>query len=618
MERHLKSHLACTLFALLLTCTTWAGNYKSFKVSVYTRAYEVEKMKDLQWLDSTWNIISSQVKVDKIYLETHRDLLIVPDATLEQAKRFFKEKGVEVGGGITYTIDESNSFETFCYSNPDHRKKVREIAEHTAKHFDDFILDDFFFTSCKSDIEIKAKGEQSWTKYRLDLMTKAGQELVLQPAKKVNPKVKVIIKYPNWYDHFQGLGFDLERGPQLFDAIWTGTETRDPGTAQHLQNYLSYNIIRYFDNLRPGYNLGGWVDAGGSNMGMDRYAEQLWLTMFAKAPEINLFAYHQLIGVKLNPDVHRKQWQGQGTSFDYDEMMQPVALNGGAKVVPTTMARVAGVAFEQIDQFVYKLGNPVGIYSYKPFHSLGDDFLQNYLGMIGLPMNMVPRFPENQKVVLLTEQAAADPKIMTHIKKQLQSGHDVVITSSLLKAIPDQIAQVSELRCTDLKAIVNDMGRHGKLDREILIPQVRYQTNDAWEVISAGRPLDGGVSGYPIMLRAPYSTGNLYVLTIPDDMGNLYDYPASALNVIRRILSQDLDVRLEGPSKVTLMVYDNGTFIVESFLDEAVTVQVVTDEKVSSLTDIVSGKSYLPSDGKNSYRVTLMPHSYKVFKKETK
>ena len=178
-----------------------AGNYKSFKVSVYTRAYEVEKMKDLHWLDSTWTIISSQVKVDKIYLETHRDLLIVPDKTLEQAKKFFQDRGVEVGGGITYTIDESNSFETFSYSNPEHRKKVQEIAEHTAKHFDNFILDDFFFTSSKSDIDIKAKGDKSWTQYRTELMTEAGQNLVINPAKKVNPNVKIIIKYPNWYDH---------------------------------------------------------------------------------------------------------------------------------------------------------------------------------------------------------------------------------------------------------------------------------------------------------------------------------------------------------------------------------------------------------------------------------
>ena len=197
------------VFLLCMVCnmTMQAKAYESFKVSIYVRAYEVDKMKDIHWLDSTWNVISQQLEVDKIYLETHRDLLVVEDATLEQAKKFFHDRGIETAGGITYTINEANSFETFCYSNPEHRKMVQKIAEHTAKHFDEFILDDFFFTSCKSDIEIKAKGMQSWTDYRLKLMTEAGRDLVLKPAKKVNPQVKVIIKYPNWYDHFQGLGF---------------------------------------------------------------------------------------------------------------------------------------------------------------------------------------------------------------------------------------------------------------------------------------------------------------------------------------------------------------------------------------------------------------------------
>ena len=203
------------VFLLCMVCnmTMQAKAYESFKVSIYVRAYEVDKMKDIHWLDSTWNVISQQLEVDKIYLETHRDLLVVEDATLEQAKKFFHDRGIETAGGITYTINEANSFETFCYSNPEHRKMVQKIAEHTAKHFDEFILDDFFFTSCKSDIEIKAKGMQSWTDYRLKLMTEAGRDLVLKPAKKVNPQVKVIIKYPNWYDHFQGLGFNLEEGP---------------------------------------------------------------------------------------------------------------------------------------------------------------------------------------------------------------------------------------------------------------------------------------------------------------------------------------------------------------------------------------------------------------------
>ena len=612
------------LIVTIVNLASFAGNYKSFKVSVYTRAYEVEKMKDLNWLDSTWTIISNQLKVDKIYLETHRDLLIVPDETLEKAKKYFRDKGIEVGGGITYTINEANSFETFCYSDPEHRKIVREIAEHTAKHFDDFILDDFFFTSCKSDIEIKAKGTQSWTEYRNKLMTQAGMDLVIKPSKKINPNVKIIIKYPNWYDHFQGLGFDLSTGPQMFDGIWSGTETRDPSTAQHLQHYLSYNIVRYFDNLRPGYNFGGWVDAGGSNMGMDRYAEQLWLSMFAKTPEIALFAYHQLIGTTLRPEIHRTSWQGQGTSFDYDEMMKPIKTENGNTVIPTTLARVASVALESVDKFVHKLGNPVGIKSYKPFHSLGDDFLQNYLGMIGLPIDMVPEFPTDQQVVLLTEQAKYDVNIIEKMKRQIQKGGDIVITSSLLKAIPEKIADIAELRVTDLKAIVNDFGG-GNATKDILIPQIRYQTNDAWEVISAGRPLTKGVSGYPMLLRAPYSKGNLYVLTIPDDMGNLYDLPETVLNSFRRILSQDVKVRIEAPSKVSLFLYDNRTFIVESFLDEAVTFQIITNEDITVIKDMLSGAEVeklqvvsssnrrTQQENTNRFRITLIPHSYKVF-----
>ena len=615
------------VFLLCMVCnmTMQAKAYESFKVSIYVRAYEVDKMKDIHWLDSTWTVISQQLEVDKIYLETHRDLLVVEDATLEQAKKFFHDRGIETAGGITYTINEANSFETFCYSNPEHRKMVQKIAEHTAKHFDEFILDDFLFTSCKSDIEIKAKGMQSWTDYRLKLMTEAGRDLVLKPAKKVNPQVKVIIKYPNWYDHFQGLGFNLEEGPQLFDGIWTGTETRDPAGNQHLQNYLSYNIIRYFDNLRPGYNGGGWVDVGGLNMGMDRYAEQLHLTMLAKAPEIILFAYHQLLDVKLSPK-YRTPWQGMGTSFNYDEVTAPIRLEDGSLVEPTTMARIAGVVLKQTDKLIHKLGNPVGIKSYKPFHAAGDDFLQNYLGMIGLPMDMRPVFPEDQQVVLLTAQAAQDTEIMAKIKRQLQSGRDVVVTSSLLKAIPEKLTEVAELRCTDLKALVNDFGRYGQSGRDLLIPQVQYYTNDAWEMVSAGRPLTGGVSGYPILLRAPYATGNLYVLTIPDDMGNLYDFPANALNEIRRIMSKDIGVCLEAPSKVGLFVYDNKTLVVENFNDEPVEVRIVTGDKVMKLESLEDGtvlsplpagpviQTRRPVTPKNSFRLLLLPHSYKAFR----
>ena len=573
------------------------GKYQNFKVSTYIRAQDVARMADDKFLNQTWETVSSQVDLDKIYLETHRDAFTVDEKTMTKVKKFFLSKGLEVGGGITYTRSEPTDFETYSYARPVERQQVREVAEYTAKLFDDFILDDFFFIDLKNDDEIAAKEKsgKSWTEYRLRLMADAGRELVLEPAKKVNPKVKVIIKYPNWYDHFHGLGFNLEEEPQYFDGIWTGTETRDPGSAQHLQNYLSYNVVRYFDNIAPGKNGGGWVDAGGIHMSMDRYAEQLHLTMLSKTPEIILWNYMQLNDVKITPKM-RAKWQDAGdSSFRYDEMVAPYQ-KAGKTMTPTTMARFASVTLQQTDKLMGQLGNPVGLVSYKPYHSSGEDFLQNYLGMIGLPMDMHPQFLNDRQQILLTEQAAKDPQIVDKIKAQLKKGGDVIITTGLLKAIREKIADVCELYCGDLKAIVNDFGWFGKSEREFIIPQVKYFTNDAWEVVSAGRPLSGGVSGYPILLRDTYSKGILFVLTIPDDFGNLYDFPAGALNVIRRAMSKDVGAYIEGPSKVALFPYDNKTLVVENFNDEAVSLRVVINTKVSALRNLLTGEELKPAE----------------------
>ncbi len=612
--------MAALLFTVVIGVQ--AGKYQNFKVSTYIRAQDVARMDDDKFLKSTWETVSSQVDLDKIYIETHRDAFTVPEKTLLKVKKFFLSKGLEVGGGITFTRSEPSDFETYSYAREEERQQVKQISEFTAKFFDDFILDDFFFIDLKNDDEIAAKGSKSWTDYRLRLMADAGRELVLNPAKAVNPKVKVIIKYPNWYDHFHGLGFNLEEEPGYFDGIWTGTETRDPASAQHLQNYLSYNIIRYFENIAPGRNYGGWVDAGGIHMSMDRYAEQLHLTMLAKTPEIILWNYMQLAEVKISPNM-RRAWQDEGgNSFRYDEMIAPY-VKDGKTITPTTMARFAHHTLHQTDVLVGKLGKPVGLVSYKPYHSSGEDFLQNYLGMIGLPMDMHPQWQEGRKQILLTEQAAKDPQIVEKIKRQLRNGGDVIITTGLLKVIREPLADVCELYCADLKAIVNDFGMSGKSEREFIIPQVKYFTNDAWEVVSAGRPLSGGVSGYPILLRNTYSKGTLFVLTIPDDFGNLYDFPAPALNVIRRAMSKDVGAYIEGPSKVALFPYDNQTMVVENVNDQAVSLRVVVNGKVSALRNLLTGEKMEPqevpisryrffgyAEGQTVFNLTLPAHSY--------
>jgi hypothetical protein len=601
-----------------------ARAYKNFNVAIYTRAQEVQLMKDPPWLQSNWAVIENQLRVDKIYLETHRDGVLPDDETLARAKKFFQDRGIRVAGGITYTINEGNRFQTFCYSRPDHRQQVREIAERTARHFDEFILDDFYFTNCKCESCIKAKGDKSWTRFRLDLITEAAQTLIIGPAKAVNPKVSVIIKYPNWYEHFQGLGFNLETEPRMFDKIYTGNETRDPDRSnQHLQQYQGYEIFRYFENIKPGGNAGGWVDTYGASY-LDRYAEQLWLTLLAKSPEITLFDFRGMLS-PFRKEM-RAEWQGKGTSFDFDAMIAPALKPDGAWKEGTTYALPAAYAFNRIDPVIGMLGNPVGVKSYKPFHSTGEDFLHNYLGMAGIPMDLVPEFPAEESMIFLAETAKADPGIVEKIKKQLLNGKNVMITSGLLRALQGKgIEDIVELQFTERKALVRDFaagfGPPVKAGKDILIQQIQYLTNDSWEEVSA---LSDGI-GWPILHSADYAKAKLYVLTVPDNFGDLYSLPPEVLSRIRETLMKDLYVRVDAPAKVSLFVYDNHIFIAESFLPEDASMRIVLDEKYQKLRDALSGEELTGKEipgfwgrrsGKIRYDATLKPHSFRVFRCE--
>ena len=622
---HRSPRAASALLTTMLALATPLSAYDNFKVAVYCRAQEVAQMADPAWLEQRWAEISRQVHVDKVYIETHRDELLVDERTLEAAKQFFREHGVQVAGGITFTVSEPDRFQTFCYSDPAQRARVRQIAEYTARHFDEIILDDFFFTSSKNLESVQARGDRSWREFRLQLMTEAARDLVLGSARAANPRVKVVIKFPNWYDHFQALGFNLRDEPRLFDGIYTGTETRDAViSAQHLQPYQGYSIVRYFENLAPGRNGGGWVDPFASRY-LDRYAEQLWLTLFARAREITLFDFRS-IGMPLRPEF-RAPWQGPGTSFDYAAVMAPIALPDGTRVPPTTVARAAGVTFASVDRFLGKLGRPVGLKSYKPYHSAGEAFLQSFLGMAGIPMDIVPEFPAGDAIVLLTAQAADDPAIVDKIEAQLRAHQKVVITSGLLRALQGRgLARIAEIEDAGRIAQVSHYTVGWQLvagAKPILIPQITYRTNDSWELVSA---VDGD-NGWPLLQDADYAGGHLYVLTIPENFSDLSEFPDPVLSAIRRIITAHLPVQLEAPGKVSLFLYDNGTFIVESFRDEPVDVRVAVGLDRAAIEDLLSGETLAgeirnvavrwdrpPVPDKRVIPFTLPPHSYRVFR----
>ena len=175
-------------------------------------------------------------------------------------------------------------------------------------------------------------------------------------------------------------------------------------TDQHLQQYESYQIMRYFDNISPGGNGGGWVDIYDTRY-LDRYAEQLWDTMLAKTPQIMLFQYSDLL--KPAEMGERKAWSGLETSFNLAGLEKWHAATGST--APANYASCGRLFTLQSQWSVGKLGNPIGMASYKPYQSTGEDFLHNYLGMIGIPIDLHPEFPADAKTILLTESAKFDP-----------------------------------------------------------------------------------------------------------------------------------------------------------------------------------------------------------------
>ena len=581
-------------------------------------------MRDPRWLDTSWADINAQVKVDKVYIETYRSGVTADGALIESVKKFFLDHGVEVGGGIAFAAADSRQFRSFCYTDPKQRAEIRHISELTARHFNNIILDDFFFNNTKTDSDIAAKGDKSWSQFRLGLMDEVAQDLVVNAARSVNPKVKITIKFPNWYPHFQGLGYDLDKEPKIFNAIYTGTETRDPVvTDQQLQQYESYQIVRYYDNIKPGGNGGGWVDTFDIRY-LDRYSEQLWDTMFAKAPEITLFNWNALLQPATPGD--RDAWKALDTSFKTNAMLA-WHKNSGASG-PVDMATVAGYSLAQVDPIVGELGKPIGLKSYRPYQSSGEDFLHNYLGMIGIPIDMYPVFPKDADMVLLTESAKFDPQIVGKIEGQLRAGKNVVITSGLLQALQTRgIKNIVDMHETgQILGIQNYWAAFGPggganlgETNPILVPKIGFLTNDAWPVVR------GTANGYaaPLLLMEHYSKGTIFVLTIPENFNDLYSLPQPVLTAIKSYLLQQFPVQLDAPSQVSLFAYDNEHFVVESFRDAPVDVTVSvlrTHAEIRNMATgaVIEGKpapvfriAQMPNAReRTSFRLTIMPHSY--------
>lgn len=559
-------------------------SYKNFNASVYCPVGNLVDIDDFEKFDKEFELISKHVKVGTVYLETYRSGLLISKEQMIKVKNYFLAKGIHTSGGITTddVMTDDLGFSPFCYTKERTCDKLKEVVTLTAELFDEFILDDFYFTNCRCESCIKAKGNRTWSKFRIDLMKEISEEVIVKTAKEVNPNAKPIIKYPNWYEHYQDAGYNLEDESKIFDYIYSGTETRNPTyTQQHLPKYLSYFIIRYLENVAKDRNLGGWFDPYECNYNLTSYLEQGYLTLFAKAKEAMLFCLGSL---------------AEDPSF-------------------SCFSPSIGQAFEDVDQYLGELGNPIGTACYLPFHSYGEDYLHNYLGMCGIPLEPYPSYPSEATRVFLTKGAAMDTDIIEKMKDSLYKGNDVIVTSGFVESLGEAFYEFMHVSYSNRKAVVNryaysedggvTYGGCVQSSTDIMIPQMEFFTNDVWELVGGL----GEDNNFPVLLRTRYAKGRLFVLTIPDNMGNIYHYPKIILNAIREVFTDKPLVHLDADSRVTLFTYDNNTFILRSFNPYLDRISVTVDKENAVLYDLERKRTIEGStnDGQTTFSIIVGP-----------
>ncbi len=568
------------------------GNYTNFKLVVYCTADSLAKATE-ESLEQQIAFFERTIQPDKVYVEPYRDNILVSHEQLKMIKRVFAAHGIETAGGITTTINDIGEpkqrlFHTFCYTDEAMKDRLKEIVRHIASEFDEFIIDDFYFTNCTCDSCRAAKGDRTWSEFRLDLMEKISQECFIDTARSVNPNCKVTIKYPNWIESFQETGYNPGRQKDIHDMIYTGTETRHAlHTQQHLPRYLSYSLMRWMENLAPGRNGGGWLDPY-QCYPLDVYLEQGYLTVLSKPREVMLFCWHSL----------------------YDTINVPAL----------------GFQLHKLDGLMSETGNCVGLPVYHPANAWGEDHLHDYLGMLGIPFEPVPEFPADAPKVFLTASSACDPDIVEKLERYVAAGGKAVLSSGFVRSTLDRgLTDLTSMRDCGRRATVRDymveLGgfrtAYPTAVEAVTIPVLEHRNNSTWT------PVKGiaGTENFGVVLRDTYGKGQMVTIAIPDNMGDLVKYPPEVLTLIRREMSV-AGCYLDGSTTTGLFAYDNDVvalypFVVDGARSEQFYLRV--QGAARKLVHLQSGREIAPlytRDGETFFELFTLPGHFAFYRVE--
>jgi len=345
--------------------------------------------------------------VTHVFIETFRGNYTAERKVLENAKARFKAEGLDVSGCVTTTMVGKLSTgwnQISCYTNKDTQSQLQEVFEYTASLFDEIMIDDFLFTDCECDECKQARGGRSWADYRCELMVRVSRDRILAPARKINPNVRIIIKYPQWYDDFHNRGYEVLRQTADYDRIWVGTETRDfdnqrwGGKVQ----YEAYYIMRWLGEIGGDKTGGGWFDPYGTTE--NTYLEQARQTVLADAREMLLFCYGSLLRDTGPANVEKLRTEIPGL-FKLAGLVRGKAIKGIAAAKPPNSD-----AFDE--QYVF-----------------------DFVGMLGLPLVPTAEINAEAKAAFFAVHALKEPDFAGKVKKMLVAGKPVLITDGLAKRL---------------------------------------------------------------------------------------------------------------------------------------------------------------------------------------
>ncbi|HEV2619737.1 MAG TPA: hypothetical protein VGU23_07345, partial [Acidobacteriaceae bacterium] len=370
----------------------------------------------------------------KVHLEAFGRGLYANRKTLLDAKERFLKDGFIVQSGITTQrlgkqgCTDQRFITSPCYTVKSTQDDLQKAFEYVASLFDTIIIDDLYFMDCQCAECIVARGDQAWSKYYCDLMDRLSQERVLKPARAINPKVKIIIKFPQWYDEFHERGYDVPRESKIFDGIWVGTESRNwdyDNSEGYETTYNPYFLMRWLSTFST--INGGWFDSERTTV--PTFLEQARHTVLGGGNEMILWTYGEMIKETIGAG------KTQGT---------PAAnMDALTKELPalTTLAEILR------DQ------PAKGIHLLKPGNSdpYEEKWVCSFLGSLGLPLLPAHEIDEQAKAAIFPVQALKDPDFPAALQRMLERETPVVITDGLAKRLTSHPVILASKSLTILK-----------------------------------------------------------------------------------------------------------------------------------------------------------------------